>query len=268
MVRIKALAKERFITAKTYKFDLYSFALFPFISALPAVLIVVGIEMNGKDMSLISMTSTFEYINFILIGTLFFNFVESVWSFVFSLRYYMRTGEFEGLFCTPLTNSEIIIGLSVYPLVKVIIGSIPLFLFLLIFNISSITTFTVFVSMIVFTLSLICSYSIAFLLFSLTLVYKDGKSIVSMLGNIAPLFSGLYFSVSILPEYVKYVAMLFPFTYSLELLRNVIIGTEMLFDFHVEMIILIIMTFIYAISCKILFTKVMIRAREKGFHSY
>ncbi|MEN3009607.1 MAG: ABC transporter permease, partial [Candidatus Bipolaricaulaceae bacterium] len=77
----------------------------------------------------------------------------------------------------------------------------------------------------VILVSALGSYGFAFLLVGLTLRLKDAESVVSLLGNSAPLLGGVFFPVFLLPQPLRSLSYLFPFTYGAELLRAAWFGS-------------------------------------------
>lgn len=90
--------------------------------------------------------------------------------------------------------------------------------------------------------SLAASYGFAFLFFGLTLRFKDAESVVSVLGNSAPLLGGVFFSVTLLPHPLRVLSLAFPFTYGADALRALWLGTVPLFPLHQELLLLGLLT--------------------------
>ncbi|MFH1609384.1 MAG: ABC transporter permease, partial [Candidatus Bipolaricaulota bacterium] len=84
-------------------------------------------------------------------------------------------------------------------------------------------------ALLVLVLSMIGSYGLAFLLFGLTLRFKDADSLIGLVGNAAPLLGGVFFPVTLLPEPLRSLALVFPFTYGVDALRGLWFGTPTLF---------------------------------------
>ena len=87
----------------------------------------------------------------------------------------------------------------------------------------------------VWVLSLAASYGFAFLLFGLTLRFKDANSAVGLLGNAAPLLGGVFFPVALLPAFLRPLAYVFPFTYGVDAVRALWLGTPAMFPMGLQL---------------------------------
>jgi ABC-2 type transporter. len=65
--------------------------------------------------------------------------------------------------------------------------------------------------------------------------FKDAGSVVSILGNSAPLLGGVFFSVALLPQPLRVLSLAFPFTYGADALRALWLGTVPLFPLRQEL---------------------------------
>jgi len=84
-------------------------------------------------------------------------------------------------------------------------------------------------------LSLAASYGFAFLLFGLTLRFKDADSAIGMLGNAAPLLGGVFFPVALLPGFLRPFAYVFPFTYGVDAVRALWLDTPTMFPMGLQL---------------------------------
>ncbi len=237
-----------FYTWKTrFRYGLYRWSLvFPLAIALPAILLGLWGEDLGLGPEFSGRTGTENYLGYILLGTLYWNFVEIIWSVAFSLERAVREGILESLLCTRISRLGLILGWSGARFA----GEIPpsLFVFGLLLAITGIPPWPRWaLSILVWFVSLGASYGFAFLLFGLTLRFKDVDSIVQILGNSAPLLGGVFFSVSLLPQPLRAISLLFPFTYGVDALRALWLGTKPLFPLPQELGLLCVLAAGYLI---------------------
>ena len=205
--------------------------------ALPALLLGLWGEDLGLETEFLERTGTANYLGYVLLGALYWNFVEVVWSIALSLQRAMRQGVLESLLCTRISRLGLILSWSGARLAGEIL---PSFLVLAVFlALSGVPPWPRWaLSILVWLGSLAASYGFAFLLFGLTLRFKDADSVVGILGNSAPLLGGVFFSVALLPEPLRVLSLAFPFTYGADALRTLWLGTAPLFPLHQELGIL------------------------------
>lgn len=248
MVRIIGLFKANFYTCKRYKIDWFGSIFMPLISILPALLIVWYSSKQGfltNNMFHISNVKT--YIKYMIIGVCYWGYVESLWSTIFMLRGYMKTGQFEDIFVSPVKGIENILGWSMMGIARVTIESLPLIIITIIMNIFNISIIEFILIILVFIISIASSFGMTFLIFGITLIAKDGDELASLIGNAVPFLCGLYFPVTILPTFLKQISFIFPFTWGIDIIRNLMLNTNTIFNFKFEFVLLFIISILYLI---------------------
>ncbi len=211
--------------------------VFPLALAVPALLLGLWGKDLGLEGPLLGQAGTGNYAGYILLGALYWNFVEVVWSMALSLRRAMRQGVLESLLATGISKLGMIgawSGARFLPEVPPSLLTLGLVLAL-----AGIPPWPRLGGVVgVWILSLAGSYGFAFLLFGLTLRFKDAGSVVSILGNAAPLLGGVFFPVVLLPGFLRLLSYLFPFTYGVDALRALWLGTPAMFPMGVQLGIL------------------------------
>jgi ABC-2 type transport system permease protein len=218
-----------------FRYGLYRWSLvFPLALALPAVLLGLWGKDLGLETEFLGRTGTTNYLGYILLGALYWNFVEEVWSIAFSLQRAMRQGVLESLLCTRISRLGLILGWSGARLAGELLPSV--FVLALFLGLAGVPPWPRWaLALLVWLVSLAASYGFAFLLFGLTLRFKDAGSFVSILGNSAPLLGGVFFSVALLPQPLRVLSLAFPFTYGADALRALWLGTAPLFPLRQEL---------------------------------
>ena len=122
LVRFLALAKASLLTARRYRIDWYGNVLVPVLTVVPVIIAL----WYGKKIGLGNILGTENYFEYYILGIVYWNYVEVVWSSILALRYYMRTGQLEGMLLTPLTPLEYILGWSLLGIAVTTITSLPL----------------------------------------------------------------------------------------------------------------------------------------------
>jgi ABC-2 type transport system permease protein len=214
-------------------------------------------------------TNTDNYIAYFLIGAVYWNYVEAVWGIAFNLRAQMLSGTLENLWATAVPRLGIIFAWSLARLLAVTFYSVIAIL---------IVGFTVGLDMGanprwsiaagIFVLSLLASYGFAFLLFGLTLRFRDADSIISLVGNAAPLLGGVLFPVTLLPLPLRLFSYAFPFTWGADALRGVLLGAETILPLKIEMTIITFAAPLYLALGWIALVVLERRARHRGLAGF
>lgn len=161
------------------------------------------------------------------------------------LREHMRIGQLEELLLTPVKPLEYILSWSFLAITLTTVSSLPLILIAVVVNVFHTSIKAYILATFIFLISMIASFGFAFLIFGLTPVVREGDKRVSLLGNAAPLLGGLYFPVTLLPMPLLVLSYAFPFTWGVDLLRAVFLGSKTIPDFKTEMVLLIMMSSVY-----------------------
>jgi len=268
MVRSLYLAKASFLSAKRYRIDWYGAFLTPLLTIMPVVLLYYLGTESGLVRFFYGATNTKNIIGYLLLGAAYWNYVEVLWGSVFALRYYMRIGQLEELFIMPVSSIGYILSWSVFGLVKVTVESVPIIVLAVLLNLMTFNLVEFALAAGVVILSIIASFGFVFLFFGITLRFKEGDELVSLLGNAAPLIGGMFFPVNVLPKGLEYFAYAFPFTWGLDLSRHFLMNTSTLLDLEKESIVLLALSFLYLGLGVISFKILQNRARKKGLQGF
>ncbi len=268
MVSSLHLAKASFLSARKYKIDWYGAFFTPLLTVLPVILLYYLGTESGLVRFFYGATNTRNIFGYLLVGAAYWNYVEVLWGSVFTLRYYMRIGQLEEIFVMPISAWGYIFSWSILGLVKVTVESVPIIVLAILLNITTFTLVNFVLTVGVVILSMIASFGFVFLFFGITLRFKEGDELVSLIGNAAPLIGGMFFPVNILPKGLEYLAYVFPFTWGLDLSRHFLMNTNTLLDVKKEMIILIVLSFLYLTLGMLSFKILQIMARKKGIQGF
>jgi len=227
-----------------YRSEFYGSFTTPLILALPALLLGYWGEQLGYLDAFAEATGTARYAVYFLLGAVYWNYVEAVWSIAFSLRGAMRQGVLESLLVTRLSRMGMIVAWSGRSLLGVTVHSV-LAIALVVPLGGWPGTAAVGGILLVLFCSVIGSYGLAFLLFGLTLRFKDAESLLSMIGNVAPLLGGVFFPVALLPAFLRPLAYAFPFTYGVDALRALWLGTPAMFPMGLQVGLLAALAVVY-----------------------
>lgn len=183
----------------------------------------------------------------------------------------MRLGTLESLWASLAPRFSMIMGWSVGRLLGTTLHSLLAFGLLSALSIIhlrdlSLENILVVINIIIF--SVLAAYGFGFVLVGLTLKFKDTESMISMLGNAAPLLGGILFSITYLPVPLRTIAYLFPFTYSVDAMRGILFGSKTLLPLSTEIALIITMGALFPIFGWVFFSWVENRARSEGIGEF
>ncbi len=196
-------------TLSRYRSEYVGSFLGPVFWVIPAWLIVryAGMtEMFGTDISNLTVVAMYFFI-----GAIYWNYVEGIWSIALGLRENMRLGTLESLWASPAPRFAMIMGWSVGRLLGTTLHSIVAFGLLSalsIIQLRDVPFENILIVTHIIVFSVLAAYGFGFALVGLTLRFRDAESMISMLGNAAPLLGGILFPVTLLPEPLRTLAQL------------------------------------------------------------
>lgn len=165
------------------------------------------------------------------------------------------------LFITPIKNSEIIIGLIFTSMIRTLIGLIPaIFISIYYFKLDF---FSLGFYMISFFFNLIFTgWSIGFVVSGLVLRYGQAYEELAWVFIFLLLpFSCVYYPLSSLPEIMQGFAQVLPTVHIFESMRSVLINKQLFFS---DLLIIIVLNFLYLTISIYFFIKMIKIARIKG----
>lgn len=239
----------------------------PLLLALPALLVAYWGERIGAVGAFAERTGTAGYAAYLLLGALYWNFVEVVWWIPWGLRSAMREGTLESLLAAGISRLGLL-GAWSGSRMLVVVPSFVVGGALVVLWAGPPTPLGLGTALAVVLLSALGSYGLAFLLFGLTLRFKDAESLISLLGNAAPLLGGVFFPVALLPQPLRALSLLYPFTYGVDALRGVWFGSPTLFPLPLQIGILSALSLAYLVLGWAALLHFERRAREHGLEGF
>ncbi len=161
-----------------------------------------------------------DYFSFVLIGFAFSNYLQvSLQGFGATIRESQLTGVMEMLLITETRLTTIIISSSLY---RFILTSVHILLFLILgvtvfgMNISNANYLAAFI---ILVLTISSSSCLGILSASFVVIFKKGDPISWLFSSLSWLIGGVYYPISILPEWLQNLSYMVPTRYSLEGMR-------------------------------------------------
>lgn len=186
-------------------------------------MVLFGSMFEAGVISVVTQTygANFNYISYILIGSIGWGFMWSIMSQTSeSIRSEMELGTLESLMLTPTSIYTMIVAYTLFGCFFGFLSIIGLLLIgLVFFDINVLATMTIFTP-IVLVLSIILMTGFGMILGGLTLWIKNIGETAPLIQSVAMFFCGVYFPIAILPGFLKDIAPIVPFYWSIEGLRQ------------------------------------------------
>jgi len=209
--------KRDFILATSYRFAfflqlfgiLFSVLTFYFLAQMFGDVTIPYLEPYGGD-----------YFSFVLIGIAFSTYLTTgLTSFSGSIRNEQMMGTLEAMLVTPTKTSLIIIFSSLW---NFIFASIRVLAYLLIgvflfdVNMSNANLVGALITLI---LTIICFSSLGIISASFIMVLKQGDPINWVFSALSGLLGGVFYPITVLPQWLQMFSYILPITYSLNAMR-------------------------------------------------
>lgn len=232
----------------------FSVASFYFISRLFGSALIPQLNEYGGD-----------YFSFVLIGLAFTGYLSlSLSSFASSIREGQVMGTLEIMLLSPTRLSSILISSTLWPYVMMTINVI---LYIVVgvlifgFNVSQAN----FVTAIVVLFISIASFSgIGILSAAVVLLVKKGDPVAMIYGSLSSLLAGVYYPITVLPDWLEPVSKFLPMTYALDAMRLAMLKGSSLYEVRVDLLVLVGFAFVLTPISFLVFRQALKRAKKEG----
>jgi ABC-2 type transport system permease protein len=204
------------------------------------------------------------YFAFVIIGLALLRIVQtSLTSFANRLRQDQMTGTLEALMATPTPPSTVILFSGAFDLLRAtMLSAVLMAIGILFFGASLATDPAALVGAAATLLaSLVLFASLGVLLAAFTVVFKQTTAILALALTGLALLGGVYFPLDLLPEPLRLVGEILPFTWGLDAMRSALL------DGHVELGRLALLAAFSAVALPTsqwVFGRALARARRDG----
>lgn len=216
----------------------------------------VDIEIAGQEVG---------YFSFVLVGIAGMRFLNvAMTSFSTKLREEQLSGTLEALLVTSASLPAIVISWACWDfllagfniLLTIVLGA-AFFGFQI--NFAGVFTFMVVLVLTIFPLS-----AMGIISASIIMVLKKGNPLNYLFSNISALLGGVFFPVSVLPDWLQSVARLIPLPWALDALRKSLIQGGGFGDVYLEINVLILFTVVLVPLSFFVFRIALNRVRVDG----
>ncbi len=165
-----------------------------------------------------------DYFSFVLIGIAFYNYLGTALnSFSGSLRQAQLTGTLEPLLVTPVGIPTLLFGSALYHFLYTSLTAVA---YLAVAEIAfglDLSRANLPSALLALVLTILASSGLGILSAAFTLVWKRGDPLAFVLGTASALLGGVYFPLSVVPEWLQRVAAWIPLTYALSAMRGALL---------------------------------------------
>jgi ABC-2 type transport system permease protein len=231
-----------------------SIALFYFLSQLFGTALVPQLEQYGGN-----------YFSFVLIGLAFSGYVSlSLSSFAQSIREGQMMGTLEIVLLSPTRLSVILLSSSLWSyLLTTLRVVIYLVIGVLVFG-ANLSQANLITAVVVLVMSIASFSGIGILSAAIVLIVKKGDPIAWALGGFSSLLAGVYYPVTVLPNWLEPVSRFIPLTYALDAMRLAMLKGSSLYDVRLDILSLLGFTLVLTPLAFIVFQKALKRAKKEG----
>jgi ABC-2 type transport system permease protein len=232
----------------------FSVALFYFLSLMFGNTLVPQLEQYGGD-----------YFSFVLIGIAFSGYMGlSLSSYAESIREGQVMGTLEIILLSPTRLSTILLSSSLWSyLLTTIRVVVYLVVGALVFG-ASLSQANFVTAIVVLVLSISSFSCFGILSAALVLLVKRGDPIAWVLGSVSSLLAGVYYPITVLPDWLEPISRLLPLTYALDAMRLAMLKGSSLYEVRLDIIALLVFTLVLTPLAFLFFKKALKRAKMEG----
>lgn len=168
---------------------------------------------------------TTNYVAYLLIGsTAYIMVTRAFWDVAFWLRYEQMVGTLEAIYLTPTNSVVLASGVSFYSAIRSLTaGLIAYLLGCLIFGVNPLQG-QIGLAFVFLLVGLPAVYGIAFLFGALVIKIKEMTALINMMQWGFAFLMGVYYPLSMLPDFFSFLALLLPATWLVNGVRSAILG--------------------------------------------
>jgi ABC-2 type transport system permease protein len=217
-------------------------------------------KLFGQRMSPYLEEFQIGYFPYVLVGMALFSFIGAgLGSFADRLHYEQTQGTLEAILVSPCTVSTLLYSLvawnilfALFDLVLYVIAGITLFKI----SFASVNYAT---AAVVLVLTIASFSALGIISACFVMVFKRGNPVAWLISTCEGLLGGVYFPVSVLPQWMQVIANALPITYAIRAIQLAVyrgytvtmLGREIVFLFVFSVVLLPISFFLFTYSLKV-----------------
>jgi ABC-2 type transport system permease protein len=212
--------------------NLVDIAIPTFIAAMP---ILLGQAIGGGAAQAAANfqqnTGTANYVAYLLIGSNIFMIVSgTMWNVGYWMRREQETGTLEALYLAPTGRGSILLGISLYGMIRTLINFVIAFaLGSLVFRVNPLQG-NILLALVFLLVGMIPLFGIALLYGAVILRVKEANALIQLAQWVVSFLMGLFFPIAVFPVWLRVVALLFPPTWMNNGVRASLLGVGYFFQ--------------------------------------
>lgn len=240
--KVFALLKKDFLLESSYKLAF----IMNIFSVCASLLIYFFIDkLFGSNLNPYLEKFGVNYFSYVLLSMAFFSYIGvGIGSFSARVRFEQLQGTLESLLLTPTKTEIILFSMTIWNIIFATIDILIYFIFgvfLFKINFSNINLVSTFTTII---LTIISFSSLGILSASFILVYKRGNPTAWLISTLEGVIGGVYFPISVLPNYLQILAHCLPITYAITAIQLAIYQGYNIYQLKTELLFLLIFSLI------------------------
>jgi ABC-2 type transport system permease protein len=169
-----------------------------------------------------------EYYAFVVVGLIIFGVLTSTLSTpVATLRAELQAGTFERMVLSPFGPVRAIASLLLFPLALALVVGVASLLYAAIVFGLDLRWETVPLAIPAATLGALAFAPFGLVMTALVVLFKQTNAGATLVITAVTLLAGVYFPVALLPDWIEWASQVQPFTPAVDLLRNLLVGTDL-----------------------------------------
>jgi ABC-2 type transport system permease protein len=259
---VAAFLRRDWLNETSYRFSFllqffgvfFSVAVFHFVAQLFGDAAAAFLEPYGGD-----------YFSFVLIGIAFGGyFGVGLSGFASSLRQAQTTGTLEAMLTTPTKVSTIIINSSLWAYAFTTLRVLVYLFFGAVFLSVDLSQGNYPAAFLILVLTIIAFSGLGILAASFIMVLKRGDPVTWVLNALATLLGGVYYPITVLPDWLQIPAQLIPVTYALRAMRLALLQGASFAELLPDILALAFFAALFLPLSLVAFRQAVLRARVDG----
>jgi ABC-2 type transport system permease protein len=257
-----AFIKRDFSQALSYRLSflmqfggiIFSVAIFYFMAQLFGTSVSPQLAAYGGD-----------YFSFVLIGLAFTGFLGlSLSNFAQSIRDGQMMGTLEIMLLSPTRLSAILISSSLWAYIFTTVRVVVYLIVGVVIFGASLNQANIGAALVIMLLAIASFSGIGILSASFVLIMKKGDPIAWVLSGASSLLAGVYYPVTVLPDWLEPISKILPLTYALDAMRLAMLQNYSFYELRVDILALLGFTLILTPISFFVFKLALKRAKKEG----
>jgi len=205
------------------------------------------------------------YIQYFYWGMVFWTIISSaLWSFGMSIRREQQMGTIELLFLSNSSRLTLFAGRLATRFISLVTDLLVMALTIYLFFNTTVVIIDPLLLIFYLTLSIFLSLGFGMIYGGIVLKLKNPNALNNILQFIIMGLGGIFIPVQMLPEPLKKIALVFPFSYSVDLVRYAAMGTSTILPLYEEILIVILSTIVFNIIGIKILRKIEMNSKKTG----